>query len=115
MSKIISQEVFEQRLAAGMVCHIHPAYKGLRKPRTGCETCHMIYGIREKSGSKERRIRERGRGKDYKEGLTDLSLADVKMNIVDFRVADNKDQLYNLITGKLCDHNFQEHIENMDK
>lgn len=118
MASIISREVYEARLEAGLVCPDHPAYKGLRLPRIRkgsdhrCYACMAIYDARVASGTKERKVRENGRTGDYNDGLTVTGLADNQMHIVHHRVNQNNDahNVFGLITEKLTAQNFDNHV-----
>jgi hypothetical protein len=118
MARIIDREVYEARLAAGLVCAKHPAYKGLRKPRIrkgddhACYKCMEIYNARVASGTKERKVRENGRTDKYNDGLTVNGLADNQMHIVSSRVQENEtlDPVFGLITAKLSSRNFENHV-----
>jgi hypothetical protein len=112
MARIIDREVYEARLAAGLVCPDHPAYKGLRKPRKDCVRCWAIYQTRIDLNVKERRVRENGRTEKHADGLTTVGLADNQVHIVGARVTENKnlDSVYGLITEKLTARNYETHV-----
>jgi len=96
-------------LARKMICPDHPRYKGLRKPRTDCAQCWAIYRMRQASGVKERRIRERGRGDGYKASW-DVSL--VKASLTDRRAEKDleKDQIFGSLIKALVEKNYRKRI-----
>lgn len=44
-----------EKLQMPPVCRRHKFYKGLRRPRRGCEICESIYDFMRHSGVKEKR------------------------------------------------------------
>jgi len=113
MAKADSREVFEARLAAGLVCQRHPKYKGLRKPRTDCEECFAIYHARLDRGVTEIRHRERGRNDRYRQGLSRNGVSSNAVIVVSGRVEDttHHDALYGLITASLTARNLDVHLD----
>lgn len=109
-------DIYEMRRAAGMVCHDHPTYRGLRKPRNGrnCPMCLEIYNRRVESGAKERKIRQRGRVRKQKgrgESLSQEGLKAYKA-VVDSRVIDTaeRDDLVGNMVAHLTQLNFEKHL-----
>jgi hypothetical protein len=113
MAKADPRDVFEARLAAGLVCAQHPKYKGLRKPRTDCARCWSIYEYRVSTGAQERRHRERGREGRYSAGLSETGVCDNASTVVSVRVDQTADasSVYGAIVAGLTARNLDEHLD----
>ena len=114
-NNVDSREIVEIRMSAGMFCHRHPTYRGLRAPRKACDVCHGIYARRKLSGATERRVRERGRTIKVKgkgESLTHAGLIDYKMRAIDGRVDDTfkSDLTIGAIVNHLTNLNHEKHL-----
>ena len=113
-SNVDSLEVYEMRLEAGMVCHDHPTYRGLRKPRRNCPVCWAIYEKRLSSGTTERRVRQRGRVKKQIGKGESLSAEGLKAyaNTIESRVIDTatQDGLIGNIVAHLTGLNYEKHL-----
>ena len=82
-------------------CHIHPRYKGLRKPRTDCPTCWAIYGERKASGTVERRIRVAGRGIEQRQELSTESVYSYVDYVTNLRSEDQPESDFKEVAKRL--------------
>ena len=113
-SNVDTVDVFEARLAAGMVCHDHPTYRGLRKPRRDCSVCWAIYEKRIASNTTERRVRQRGRERKQIGKGKSLSAEGLKQyaDTLSSRIVDTGERngTIGTIVAHLTNLNYEKHI-----